>query len=231
MSILDDISKALGQSTDPRFWGVLVRSLGLTFLLLALFYAGLVWGLQALLPDTLTLPWIGEVAFLSVAISWVAILAMFGLSVFLMFPVASVFIGFFLDDIAEAIEARHYPALPRVDRLPLTDQIGDGLRFLALMIVANLAALLVYLISTVFAPLVFWGVNGFLLGREYFQLVAARRLGVEAANRLRRTHFWQVWAAGIIMAIPLSIPLVNLAVPILAIAAFTHMFHRLESRG
>ena len=35
---------------------------------------------------------------------------MIGLSVFLMVPVASAFTGFFLEDVAEAVEDRHYPA-------------------------------------------------------------------------------------------------------------------------
>ncbi|MFQ5624371.1 MAG: EI24 domain-containing protein [Paracoccaceae bacterium] len=231
MSILDDVARALGQIFDRRFLGVLFRSLGLTVLLLALFYALVAVGLRFVLPDTFSLPWIGEVGFLSIAISWVTLLGMLVLSFVLMFPVASVFVGIFLDDIADAVEARHYPALPEPLRLPLREQLGDSLRFLGLMVAANLLALLVYLVATVFAPLVFWGVNGFLLGREYFQLVAARRVGLEGAGRLQRRHFWQVWAAGILMAVPLTIPLINLLVPIIAVAAFTHMFHRLRLAG
>ena len=33
------------------------------------------------------------------------------------------------------------------------------------------------------------------------------------------------------MAVPLTIPLINLLVPILGVAVFTHQFHRLEGGG
>ena len=77
------------------------------------------------------------------------------------------------------------------------------------------------------APVIFWLVNGFLLGREYFQLVAARRIGRERAAELGRRYFWRVWATGTAMAIPLSVPVLNLVVPILGVAVFTHQYHRL----
>ncbi len=35
---------------------------------------------------------------------------------------------------------------------------------------------------------------------------------------------------GCLMAVPLSVPLVNLLIPILGAASFTHMFHRLAGR-
>ena len=72
----------------------------------------------------------------------------------------------------------------------------------------------IYLLVAPLAPLVFWLVNGFLLGREYFQLVAMRRLGPDGAAALRRRHFWRIWLAGTPMAVPLSVPVVNLLVPI-----------------
>ena len=41
-----------------------------------------------------------------------------------------------------------------------------------------------------------------------------------------------IWLAGTLMAAPLSIPLVNLLViPVLGVATFTHIFHRLAADG
>ena len=74
------------------------------------------------------------------------------------------------------------------------------------MVAANLVALAIYLLVPPLAPFVFWLVNGFLLGREYFRLVAMRRLGPEAAAALRRRHFGRIWLAGTAMAVPLSVP-------------------------
>jgi len=67
-----------------------------------------------------------------------------------------------------------------------------------------------------------------LLGREYFQMVAMRRLGRAGADALRKKHRLQIWLAGFLMAVPLSVPFVNLFIPVLGAATFTHMFHRLN---
>jgi CysZ protein len=68
-----------------------------------------------------------------------------------------------------------------------------------------------------------------LLGREYFTLAAIRRVGRTEAKRLRGKHGLTIWAAGVLMAIPLSVPLLNLVIPILGAATFTHLFHQLAS--
>jgi CysZ protein len=93
-------------------------------------------------------------------------------------------------------------------------------------VAVNVVALVIYFAVPPFAPLVFWLVNGYLLGREYFQLVAMRRLGRTDAYSLRRQNGLRVWIAGVLMTIPLSVPVLNLIVPIVGVAVFTHQFHR-----
>jgi uncharacterized protein involved in cysteine biosynthesis len=56
-----------------------------------------------------------------------------------------------------------------------------------------------------------------------------RRLGRKGAKALRARHNGAIWLAGTLMAAPLSFPLVNLFIPVLGVATFTHMFHRLNS--
>ena len=163
-------------------------------------------------------------------LGWGSFLLMLGLSVFLMVPVASAFTGLFLEDIADAVEVRHYPGLPPATPLRLADSLIDSLNFLGLLLAANVLALVFYVFSGPFAPLLFWGLNGWLLGREYFTLVAMRRVGRAAAKNLRGQHAGRIWLAGTLMAAPLSIPLVNLAVPVLGVATFTHLFHAMTAR-
>ena len=227
--MIDDVTRALSQLFDRKFQGVFWRSILLTILLLAGVYTGFVFLIDWAIPDTFTLPWIGEVDWLATGLSITAIVAMLILSMFLMFPVASVFIGFFLESIADAVEDKHYPGLPKVDPQPFTEMIAESLKFMLILIVANLLALVIYLLSTVLAPVIFYIVNGFLLGRESFHLVAARRLGNKEAAHLRKKYMFEIWLTGIVMAIPLSIPVVNLFVPILGVAVFTHQFHRLNA--
>ena len=153
---------------------------------------------------------------------------MLGLSVVLMVPATAAAAGFFLDDVADAVEARHYPAPPAGESPGLGRQALDLLRFFGLVVAANAAALVVYLALPPLAPVVFWLVNGYLLGREYFELVALRRLRPTDARRLRRRHAGRIWLVGVAIAAPLSVPIVNLFIPILGVAIFTHQFHRLN---
>lgn len=227
MSLLVDFGRALGQLGDPRFRAVLFRAALIVLAAFVALLAGVVWAAGWLLPDAVTLPWIGEARFLDDLATWGAVGLALVASVFLMAPATAAAAGFFLDDVAAAVEARHYPALPPAAAAPLARQAADAARFLGLAILVNLLALVVALLLAPAAPFVFWLANGYLLGREYFGLVAARRLPPEAADRLRRRHAGRLWLAGTAMAAPLSLPIVNLVVPIVGVAVFTHQFHRL----
>jgi uncharacterized protein involved in cysteine biosynthesis len=231
LSLITDLGRALGQMGDPRFLRVLLWAVLLTVAALAGVFWAAITGLGWILPDSVNLPWIGPVGFVDNVVSWAAVGAMLALSVVLMVPTAALVVGFFLDSIAAAVEARHYPRLPPATELGLGDQLIDSLRFLGLVVLANLAALIVYLLAPPFAPFVFWAMNGFLLGREYFTLVATRRVGPARAAELRRRHLGRIWLAGTAMAVPLSVPLLNLVVPVIGVAVFTHQFHRLAPAG
>ncbi len=222
---------ALGQVDDPRFRKVLWLGIVLGLALLVAFYAAFLWFLQWVIGPDATLPLIGEVTWLNDLVGWGSLLLMLILSVFLMVPVASAITSMFLDTVADAVEDRHYPQLPKAPPVPLGEAIMDSINFLGVLIVANMLALIVYALFAPFALFIFWGLNGFLLGREYFTLAAIRRVGRDGAKRLRRKHMLTIWAAGILMALPLSIPLMSLAIPILGAATFTHIFHGLSGKG
>lgn len=228
MTVLGDIGRALGQIGDARFQRVFFTGLGLTVLLLVVFTWAVAWLTGWLLPDTVRIPFVGEIGWLDDLASGASVLVMLLLSTFLMVPVASAFTSLFLDDVTDAVEAEHYPALPPAPRLGLVESLIDGAGFLATLLGLNLAALLVYVVFAPAAPLIFWALNGWLLGREYVQLIAARRLGREGARDFRRRHRGQIWLGGILMAVPLSVPVLNLAVPVLGAASFTHLYHRLS---
>ncbi|MEM1363423.1 MAG: EI24 domain-containing protein [Pseudomonadota bacterium] len=228
--IFSAAARALGQIDDPRFRSVFLRGIGLSLLLLIALAVIAGWFAGWLVPDTLTLPWIGQVHFVDTLASIGGVLAVLGLSVFLMVPVASAFTGLFLDTVANAVEEAHYPQLGPAETLGVWDTLVDSLRFLGVLVIANLLALFLYLIFIPFAPFIFWALNGFLLGREYFQMVAMRRLGTTTAAQMRRRHRLTIWGLGLVMAVPLSVPVINLAVPILGVAAFTHLYHALADR-
>jgi len=201
---------------------------GLSFALLFVVYAVLLGLVNLLLPDTITLPVIGTITWVNDLVSWATVPLMLLLSSFLMIPVASMFTTFFLDDVADAVEDVHYPHLQPAPRLSLSEGIIEAVKFLGVLIAANLGAFILYLIFPPFAPVFFWALNGYLLGREYFQLIATRRLGHDGAKIMRRNNMGTVWLAGGLMAIPLSVPILNLFIPVIGAATLTHVFHRLE---
>ncbi|WP_370228900.1 EI24 domain-containing protein [Cognatishimia sp.] len=226
--IFSSFFSALGQIGDARFRGVLFMGLGLTLTLLVASYFGLLAILNTLGLYDLAASALGEGGWGATLINATSLFAILLLSVFLMVPVASAFTSLFLDRIAGAVEDRHYRYLPDAESVPFGDALKDTVNFLGILVAANVLALLLYLALPPFAPLIFWGLNGFLLGREYFFVAAMRRIGRAGAKEMRREHFATIWVAGTLMAIPLSVPLVNLLIPILGAATFTHIFHKLE---
>ncbi|MGP1357049.1 EI24 domain-containing protein [Roseicyclus sp.] len=226
--ILSDFLKALGQLTDGRFLGVLAAGLGLTVALLIGFFFLFVTIIGWVVPESFTLPWNIEITWVDNALTWAGVPLMLVLSVFLMVPVASAFIGLFLETIAAAVERKHYPNLPPARSIGVLEGLLDALKFLGVLIAVNLVALVAYLLVPPLAPFLFWIVNGVLLGREYGQLVALRRSDAAGAAAFRRRHRPTLFAAGVLMAVPLTIPVVNLLVPILGVATFTHIHHRLS---
>lgn len=225
--ILTSFFAALGQIGDPRFRRVLLLGIALTIALLIAATTGLVWLIGSLTADSTTIPWVGEITWLDDIVSWGSFFLFFGLSIFLMMPVASAITSMFLDEVAQAVEDKHYPNLPPAYNVPFGDAVVDTINFLGVLLLANLLALILYVMFPPAAIFIFWGLNGFFLGREYFTLAAMRRMSRAEAKELRKAYSGTIWLAGTLMAIPLSVPLINLLIPIIGAATFTHIFHNL----
>jgi CysZ protein len=227
--ILSSFLAALGQMGDPRFRRVLGLGIVLTISLLVGMTTAFVWLINSLAGGSAFVDILGEVRWLNDLISWGSFFLISFLSIFLMVPVASAITSMFLDEVAQAVEDKHYPQLPKVPPVPFGDALRDTINFLGVLIGANILALFLYAIFSFAAPFIFWALNGFLLGREYFMLAAMRRVGRDQAKILRKQHVGVIWVAGILMAMPLSIPLLNLFIPILGAATFTHLYHRIST--
>ena len=222
---------AFTQLRDKRYRRLLWIGVALSLALLFVLYAFVLLIVQLLIPGALFLPISGQVQGLGSLFSLGSILYLLGLSVFLMVPVASVFSGFYLDDVADAVEAEHFRGLDPRDRVPLREALGDGLRYFGLLVAVNVLGMAVFALSSGWGMLTLWVVNGFLLSREYFTMIARRRHDREAARALFRSDFYWLWLPGVVLAIGLSIPIVNLAMPLVGAAVFTHMYHRIHPAG
>ena len=227
--ILSDFLKSVAQFDDPKFRRVLWRGMGLTIALLIAACLLVNFGINQLLSSAWAANLIGDQSWLGALINIGGVLFTIALSIWLMVPVTSAIIALFLDEVAQAVEARHYPHLPKQTAAKLQDQILVGIRFLGILLLANIGALILSMILPLLAPFVFWATNGYLMGREYFQMAAMRRMPRAQAQELFQRHQGSIWTAGILMAIPMSIPLVGLFIPILGAATFTHQFERLRA--
>lgn len=219
--MLDAASLALREILSPPFRGVLLKSLALTIgLLTALWIL-----LERLISGWVVIPW----EWLDTAFS---VLTGIGLVIglgFLVAPVTALFAGLFLDDIAELVETTHYPADPVGRSLPIVRSLATSVKFLAVVLAVNAVALPLVLILG-FGVFIFLAANAYLLGREYFELVALRHLDEVTVRRLRLRHGARIFAAGLIIAGFLAIPIVNLLGPLFATAFMVHVYKDIDSR-
>jgi CysZ protein len=206
--------RALGDLFSPEFRTVLLRALGLT---LALFIAVLI-GVEVLLVSLTQFSWAWADWVLGVGTGIALLVAFF----FLMSPVTAAFAGLFLDQIAEKVEAKHYPLDRRGTPLPTSRAIVTALQFFLVVLAVNLAVLPVVLFGVGAIALV--AANAYLLSREYFEMVAMRHMPAEEARMLRRENGPSVFLAGLLPAVLSLFPIVNLAVPLFATSYFTHLF-------
>ncbi|WP_448205269.1 EI24 domain-containing protein [Azospirillum sp. sgz302134] len=139
--------------------------------------------------------------------------------------------SFFLDEVLNAVERRHYPHLPPARQTGITEELVTALRFFAVVLLVNVAALPLYLMLPGLNLLVFYTANGYLLGREYFEMVAIRRLGRKEAGFLRRARPLKPFSAGVAIAFLSTIPFVNLLVPVIASAFMVHVYHSMTGHA
>ena len=218
--MIEDALDAFAQIFTPPFRATLLKSLGLTIGLLVVIWLGL---------DRLF------VYFIHVETSWLAtilsVLVGLGLVVglaFLIAPVTSLVAGFFLDDMAAIVERTIDPAGAPGKPIPAGAAAIFALRFAGLSILVNLVAL-----ALLFAPVVnivaFLGANGYLLGREYFELAAMRFRVPDEARAMRRHYALRIFLAGLIIAGFVAIPILNLCTPLFATAFMTRVHKRLAA--
>jgi len=234
--MFDAAMKALQQMFSPPFRSVLLKSMLLAVVMIIVIGVGLhqflswlttsggVWAESTLGPSAHTpLSWI--IWFASIAAAFGIVIG----GVFLM-PAVTAFVGsFFVDDIADLVEREYYPADPAGTPLPLGRSVIEGSK-------TALVAILVYLIALPFILfaglgfLILFIAAAYLLSREYFELAAMRFRTPADAKAFRKANQAQVFTAGLLIALFVSIPIVNLATPLFGMAMMVHMHKKLSGR-
>jgi CysZ protein len=232
--MLDAAVKALSQILSPPMRTILWRSVGLALVLITVLAIGLQrllswfavygedWGEAMLGPGFHTplniLAWI-----ISIAAGLGVVLG----GIFLMPAITSLVASVFVDDVADHVECAHYPAERTGTALPFGLAMTEGIKTALLTILVYLIALpFVFVAGAGF--IVFFIATAWLLGREYFELAAMRFRSPTEAKAMRKDNAAIVFAAGLIIAAFVSIPIVNLATPLFGMAFMVHMHKRLS---
>jgi CysZ protein len=161
-----------------------------------------------------------------------AILAGVGLALglaLLIAPVTALIAGLFLDDVAEVVEKRDYPSDPPGKAMPMARAVIESLQFLGVVIVGNIIALMLLLVPGI-NLMAFFLVNGYLLGREFFEFAAMRFRPSLEAKAFRKKHRGTVFLAGLLIAGFLAIPFVNLLTPLFAAGLMVHLHKAISQR-
>ena len=216
---------AAGQAFEelytPPFRAVLIKCVGFTLALLIGLIIAVEWSFAHFVvwPD-----WI------ETTIQWLGGLALVAASIFLIPPVTSLVAGLYLDDIADKVERKNFPADPPGRELPVAKSIWLALKFFVVVLLVNLVALLLLLIPGV-NLIAFYVGNGYLLGREYFELAAMRHVSAAEAKRLRKANKATVLTCGLIIAVLASVPILNLVTPLFATGFMVRMYKRIAAKS
>lgn len=229
MSITRAMTLGWADLFRPRIFTLVLTGIALTILLFVVLQAGIFGLVRYFVPGGFELPWVGVID-VGNALSWGSLLLFPVIGFFLMAPVAVAFSGVFAERVTEAVEEIHYP-----NQKASPPDFLDGLLESLGMFAAVLGVTIMSLILTPFlgplAPLLLYIANGWLLGREFFRSVGRRHLSAQQASDLHRKNTISVTMAGIMIAFLLTIPFLNIAVPVLAAAVFTHLFHIIREKS
>jgi uncharacterized protein involved in cysteine biosynthesis len=219
--MLSAFLKALTLLKEFAFWRVVSHSIVITIAAFMGLYV-IVWAVLAHVS-------VADIWWIDVVVDVLGGFAVLVLTWMLFPAVATLVISLFMERIITAVETQYYPFLPAPVPLSFWQGLPVVLKFTAAMVMLNLLALPLYLVP-VLNVIVFYGVNAYLLGREYFELVALRRLDARSGQRLRHAHRLQFFIAGLLIAGLLTLPLVNLVAPLLGAAFMVHLVTALAPR-
>ncbi len=214
---------AARQLTDPKLRGIIWWSLLLSLVLQIGIAVLAWWGLKSF--ATFQWTWLNEL------IVWLSGAGVIVLALML-FPASfGIVISIFMEQIADIVEAEHYPHLGKARGIPIWTGIWTGVVFLLAVVALNLVMLPFYIAAIFIAGLgaiLFYAINGWLTGRVYYEQVALRRLSPAEVKARRRANGGVLWLTGVVIVFLGTIPILNLIVPVLGVAAMVHVAQTLR---
>ncbi|WP_375611367.1 MULTISPECIES: sulfate transporter family protein [unclassified Bartonella] len=224
--------RALQRLLTSQYRIMILKALGVTFFILTI-----LWLCVHQLFVSYFWPWIAQ--FLPGLPSWAgwigfSMLIIFNLGLalllaFLIAPITAMIGGFFIDSAAEIIEKEDYPNEPIGQALPFQRSLIISFKFVILSLLGNGIAFILFFIPGI-NLIAFYLINGYLLGHEYFLFAAYRFRTEQNARAFLHTHYTTVFGAGLLIALFVSIPIINLATPLFAAAFMTHLHKMLSQK-
>lgn len=229
--IARSVKLAFEQLTHPSFRKVFLIGTGLSLVL----FLGLFVFLSQILPQDMN---ISDYEWVNKALSWIigwSLLPLFIVVMYVVFPaVSSTLMGPFLGEVVDAVEEKHHPDHRGALKLGMIETWVLSLKLGVTIILANILALPFYLILifTAIGPFIlFLLLNSYLLGREYFELVATRHMSAHEAVALRNRHRDKAFLMGGVVTVLFIVPGLNLVAPLIGAAAMTHVFHSIRDQA
>ncbi len=222
------INRSWQQLLHPKFRSVFLTAIGAaatTLVLLTLL-------LNAYWPETFVVGW----DWLDEFSDWIAsagFWSVVAVGSYLLFPgIVTMVMGVLADQIAGAVEEEYYPNRRGTRKVPVFDIVVSAAKLTLLMVLINLLAIIPYLLLFLLtagtgALALFVAINGYLLGREYYEMVAVRHVDMRTVNETRITYSGKVFWVGGLIALMFLVPFLNILAPILGAAIMTHVVHQL----
>lgn len=223
------INRSWQQLLHPKFRSVFLTAIGAAVATLVV----LTLALDIYWPESYSFGWdwldeFGE--WISSAGFWSIVIVVS----YLLFPgVVTMVMGLMADKISSAVEEEYYPNRIGKRKVSTAETIFSAAKLTLVMVMINLLALIPYLLLFIATGGVgtlglFLAVNGYLLGREYYEMVTARHLIPFDMNRMRITYSGKIFVGGAVIAGMFLIPFINILAPIVGAAMMTHIVHLLD---
>ena len=143
----------------------------------------------------------------------------------LFLPIALGIASLFTDTIAGAVERRHYPGLAAPSGASALAQMGHGIWFGCKLLLLQILLLPLFFIP-IFGALLAFLIAAHGLGAGLLREVALRRMNLAHSRIAWQRLRWQGWMLGLALALMAMVPVLNLLVPIIGIAAAAHLLLR-----
>ena len=152
--------------------------------------------------------------------------------VFIFFvPISTLIISIFLDDVIDCVEDKYYPHKKAKNRKNFLHLVFLSVRMMFFIIFFNVLVLPIYVLFfwvPFLSVIVFYLLNGYLLGWGYYEMIAFRHLGIKEAGVHRKSIWAMILLAGMIMTFLFMLPIVQFVAPIISVALICHLFHLSE---